>query len=57
MGLLGNLIKTTVNVVTLPVAVAVDVLDTLDGDTQESQTKKQLENIVENISDTIDDIL
>jgi hypothetical protein len=57
MGLLGNLIKTAVNVVTLPVAVAVDVLDTLDGDTQESQTKKQLENIVENISDAVDDIL
>lgn len=57
MGLITSLIKTAVNIAVLPVAVVVDVIDVLDGDTQESVTKKALTNVAGNIKDSLDELL
>ena len=51
MGLLGGLLKTAVNVVTLPVSATVDVL-TMGED---SLTEKNLKRVVKNVSDMAED--
>ena len=55
MGLLGSLLKTAVNVVTLPVAVAVDVLEipkkAVEGDVPGTTTARHLERIKDDLLD------
>ena len=55
MGLLGSLLKTAVNVVTLPVAIAVDVVEApfkaVEGDTPGTTTAKHLEKIKDDLLD------
>lgn len=55
MGLLGSLIKTAVNVATLPVAVAVDVIEApfkaVEGDTPGTTTAKHLNRIKDDLLD------
>lgn len=57
MGLLTSLVKTVVSVAVLPIAVVVDAVDVLDGNTQESVTKKTLNNAAENLKDSINELL
>ena len=55
MGVLGSLIKTAVNVVTLPVAVAVDVLEApkkaVEGEMPGTTTARHLERIKDDLLD------
>ena len=55
MGLLDSLIRTAVNVVTLPVAVAVDVLEipakAVEGDTPGTTTARHLNRIKDDLLD------
>ena len=55
MGLLGSLLRTAVNVVTLPVAIAVDVVETpfkvMDGEVPGTTTAKHLEKIKDDLLD------
>lgn len=55
MGILGSLLKTAVNVVTLPVAVAVDIIEApgkaVEGDTPGTVTARHLERIKEDLVD------
>lgn len=55
MGLFDTLIKTTVNLVTLPVAVAVDVLEAvpkaIEGEIPGTTTAKHLAKIKDDLTD------
>jgi len=55
MGLLKNLLKTAVDVVTLPIDVATDVVESVDGlDPKAGRTLNKLGKIVDDVADLPD---
>ena len=55
MGLLGNLLKTAVDVVTTPLDILEDVINI--GDESGSRTVEKIDTVLDDVVKTIDDLL
>lgn len=56
MSFLTNLFKATLNVVTIPVAVASDVLSTVEGE-DANATQDKLSETINNVEDATNDLI
>jgi hypothetical protein len=57
-GILSGLVKVTKAIVTIPVAAAVDLKDTLNGKTTgKSESEKNLDRMSKGASEIVDDLL
>ena len=57
MGLLGSLLNTAVDIVTLPISVVSDIVEVGTGELEESKTKEHIKDILKDVTDVFDDTL